>query len=194
MKRLGFRNSFIAVALIAALVLAGTGCEKKITSSDTVDPKTVDVVDPLSYGAIDAKMREYTFGINEYMREHSSEATQKTKKSTTPGGVPAECVYTLSPDNKYESLQMEKTVENGVQYDEYFNMGDSIFITRTTVYNDGNFDPVDKYYIIGGALYKVDITDQTVTKLVDLSDPAAEEIRANIDIYLSFEEIRTIYG
>ena len=194
MKRLGFRNSFIAVALIAALVLAGTGCEKKISSSDTTDPKTVDVVDPLSYGAIDAKMREYTFGINEYMREHSSEAIQKTKKGSTPGGVPADCVYTLSSDNKYESLQMEKAVENGVQYDEYFNMGDSIFITRTTVYNDGNFEPVDKYYIIAGVLYKVDITDQTVTKLVDLSDPAAKEIQANIDIYLSFEEIRTIYG
>jgi len=194
MKRLGFRNSFIAVALIAALVLAGTGCDKKISSSDTANPKTIDIVDPLSFGAVDAKMREYTFGINEYMREHASEAVQKTKKGATPGGVPAECVYTLSPDNKYESLQMEKSIENGVQYDEYFNMGDSIFITRTTVYDDGNFEPVDKYYIISGVLYKVDTTEKTVTKLVDLSDPAAEEIRANIDIYLSFEEIRAIYG
>ena len=89
---------------------------------------------------------------------------------------------------------MEKSVENGVQYDEYFNMGDSIFITRTTVYNDGGFDPVDKYYIVAGVLYKVDITDQTVTKLVDLSDPAAQETAANIDIYLSFEEIRALYA
>ena len=193
MKRSGFRNSLVAVFLIAALVLAGTGCDRKITSSDT-ESKTIDIVDTLSYGAVDAKMREYTFGINEYMREHSAEVVQKTKKGTTPGGVPADCVYTLSPDNKYESLQMEKSIENGVQYDEYFNMGDSIFITRTTVYDDGNFDPVDKYYIVAGALYKVDITDQTVTKLVDLNDPAAAETSANIDIYLSFEEIRTIYG
>ena len=193
MKKTGFRNSLVAVFLIAALVLAGTGCDRKISSSDTTN-KTVEVVDPLSYGAVDAKMREYTFGINEYMREHSADVVQKTKKGTTPGGVPADCVYTLSPDSKYESLQMEKSVENGVQYDEYFNMGDSIFITRTTVYNDGGFEPVDKYYIVAGALYKVDITDQTVTKLVDLNDPAATETSANIDIYLSFEEIRSIYG
>ena len=193
MKRTGFRNSLVAVFLIAALVLAGTGCDRKISSSDTAN-NTVEYVDPLSYGAVDAKMREYTFGINEYMREHSADVVQKTKKGTTPGGVPADCVYTLSPDNKYESLQMEKSVENGVQYDEYFNMGDSIFITRTTVYDDGGFEPVDKYYIVAGALYKVDITDQTVTKLVDLNDPAAAETSANIDIYLSFEEIRTIYG
>ena len=89
---------------------------------------------------------------------------------------------------------MEKALENGVQYDEYFNMGDSMFITRTTVYDDGDFDPVDKYYIIGGVLYKVDITDQTVTKLISLSDPGIKETQANIDIYLSFEEIRTLYA
>ena len=183
-----------AVVLAAALVLAGTGCSKKISSSDPSDKATVEIVDPMSYAAIDAKMREYTFGLNEYMREHAAEVTQKTVDGATLGGVKAFCTYTLSPDSKYESLQMEKTLDNGMQYDEYFNMGDSIFITRTTVYNDGNFEPVDKYYIIGGALYKVDITDQTVTKLKDLNDPAIEETQANIDIYLSFEEIRALYA
>ena len=148
----------------------------------------------MSYAAIDAKMREYTFGINEYMREHAADVKQNTKDGATLGGVKAVCTYTISPDGKYESLQMEKTIDNGLQYDEYFNMGDSIFITRTTVYNDGNFEPVEKYYIIGGALYKVDITDQTVTKLKDLNDPSIEETKANIDIYLSFEEIRALYA
>ena len=191
---MGFRKSLVAAVLASALILAGTGCSKKISSSDPSKPNTVDVVDTMSYGAIDAKMREYTFGINEYMREHASEVKQKTTNGATLGGVKAVCTYTLSPDNKYESLQMEKSVENGVQYDEYFNMGDSIFITRTTVYNDGNFDPVDKYYIIDGVLYKVDITDQTVTQLMALNDPAIEETKANIDIYLSFEEIRALYA
>ena len=158
-----------AVVLAAALVLAGTGCSKKISSSDPSNKATVEIVDPMSYAAIDAKMREYTFGLNEYMREHAAEVTQKTADGATLGGVKALCTYTLSP-------------------------GDSIFITRTTVYNDGNFEPVDKYYIIGGALYKVDITDQTVTKLKDLNDPAIEETQANIDIYLSFEEIRALYA
>lgn len=191
---MGFRKSLVAVVLAASLVLAGTGCSKKISSSDPSDKKTVDIVDPMSYGAIDAKMREYTFGLNEYMREHSADVLQKTKDGKTIGGVNALCTYTVSPDGKYESLQMEKGVENGVQYDEYFNMGDSMFITRTTVYDDGDFDPVDKYYIIGGVLYKVDITDQTVTKLMSLTDPGIEETRANIDIYLSFEEIRALYA
>ena len=196
MKKTGFRKSLIAAALVAALVLAGTGCKgKQLNSSEpSANASAQGTVDPMSFTAIDAKFRDYTFGINEFMREHSAEATQKKVTGATPNGVAANCTYTVSPDGKYESLQMEKTLDNGMQYDEYFNMGDSIFITRTTVYNDGNFEPVDKYYIIGGALYKVDITDQTVTKLKDLNDPAIEETQANIDIYLSFEEIRALYA
>ena len=172
MKTLGFRKSVIAVMLVAAFVLAGTACDKKITSSDPVTTGG-SAVDPLSYAAIDAKMRDYTFGVNEYMREHSAEAYQK---------------------KKYEVLQMEKEIENGYQVDEYFNMGDSMFITRTTIYNDGNFDPVYKYYVIDGALYKIDIDTQTVTKLAILTDSGIEEIQANIDIYLSFDEIQKLYA
>ncbi len=90
---------------------------------------------------------------------------------------------------------MEKTISNGVQIDEYFNLGDSMFIARTTVYNDGNFEPVDKYYVIDGTIYKLDGAGETVTKVVDISDEAAAaEIRSNLDIYFSFDEIRAIYA
>lgn len=193
MKTLGFRKSVIAVMLVAAFVLAGTACDKKITSSDPVTTGG-STVDPLSYAAIDAKMRDYTFGVNEYMREHSAEAYQKVTDGKTIGGIDAKCTYTLSKDKKYEVLQMEKEIENGYQVDEYFNMGDSMLITRTTIYNDGNFDPVYKYYVIDGALYKIDIDTQTVTKLAILTDSGIEEIQANIDIYLSFDEIQKLYA
>ena len=193
MKTLGFRKSVIAVMLVAAFVLAGTACDKKITSSDPVTTGG-SAVDPLSYAAIDAKMRDYTFGVNEYMREHSAEAYQKVTDGKTIGGIDAKCTYTLSKDKKYEVLQMEKEIENGYQVDEYFNMGDSMFITRTTIYNDGNFDPVYKYYVIDGALYKIAIDTQTVTKLAILTDSGIEEIQANIDIYLSFDEIQKLYA
>ena len=70
----------------------------------------------------------------------------------------------------------------------------SIFIARTTIYNDGTFEPVDKYYIAEGTLYKVDTEAQTVTKIADLSDPAIEEAKASLDIYLTFDEIRALYA
>ena len=196
MKKTGFRKSLIAAALVAALVLAGTGCKgKQLNSSEpSANASAQGTVDPMSFTAIDAKFRDYTFGINEYMREHSAETMQNKVAGATPNGVAANCTYTLSPDGQFESLQMEKTLENGVQVDEYFNLGDSIFIARTTVYNDGNYDPVDKYYIIDGGLYKVDTLAETVTKVADINTDEGNQAKADLDLYYSFDEIKAIYG
>ena len=185
----------VLMGLVAVFVFAGTACTKKIYSDPTVSEAPVQTTaDPMSFSVIDAKFRDYTFGINEYMREHGSEVKQNRVSGTTPNGVGAECTYTLSPDNKYESLQMEKRLDNAVQVDEYFNLGDSIFVARTTIYDDGNFDPVDKYYIIDGGLYKVDGLAETVTKLADLNGEAGNSKKSELDLFFSFDEIRAIYG
>lgn len=188
MRKTGFRNKLILLVISAALLFAFAGCGKQSSQSD------ITTVDPMSYEVIDNKIRDYNFGINEYMREHSAEATQKVTSGATPGGVSAECTYTISPDGQYESLQMLKSIGNGTQIDEYFNMGDAVFIARTTLYDDGSFDPVEKYYITDGILYKLDATTETVMKVVDLSDKSAEVPMANIDIYTSFDEIRELYA
>lgn len=196
MKNAGFRKGLIASVLVAAMTLAGTGCKgRQLNSSEPSSNVNVqETVDPMSFTAIDAKLRDYTFSINEYMREHSAETTQNRVTGATPNGVAANCIYTVSPDGQFESLQMEKTLENGVQVDEYFNLGDSIFVARTTVYNDGNYDPVDKYYIIDGCLYKVDGSAQTVTKIADINTDEGNQAKADLDLYYSFDEIKAIYG
>ena len=195
MKNMGIRKSVIAAGLALALVFAGTACDQKLYSDpDMTTTAATEPLDPMSFAAIDARIRDYNFGINEYMREHLSEATQKKVSGATFNGNAAECTYTVSPDGKYESLQMEKTFETGVQIDEYFNLGDAVFVARTTVYNDGNFDPVEKFYIIDGGLYKIDGSAETVTKVVDLNDPTAEEFKKTNDMYFSFDEIRAIYA
>ena len=194
MKTRGIRKSLMALGLAAAFVIAGTGCSNKLYSDPQMTESSVEVsLDPMSFAAVDAKIREYNFNINEYMREHQSETTQKKTEGVTPNGVAANCTYTLSPDGKFESLQMEKRLANGVQVDEYFNMGDSVFSARTTIYDDGNFDPVDKYYIKDGAMYKVDSIAETVTKVTDITG-SSDPVKQELDIYLSFDEIRTIYA
>lgn len=195
MKNKGLRNIVTAAVLTAAVVIAGTGCSQKLTeTSETTAPVIQTSVDPMSFNVIDAKIRDYNFGINEYMKNHSSEATQKKTSGTTFNGVAAECTYTISADGKYESLQMEKTFDQGVQIDEYFNLGDAVFIARTTVYTDGNFDPVQKFYIIDGCLYKIDGSEETVTLIADLNDPSAQDIKKDKDLFFSFDEIRAIYA
>ena len=89
---------------------------------------------------------------------------------------------------------MEKRLSNGVQVDEYFNMGDSVFVARTTIYDDGDYEPVEKFYIFDGGLYKVDGLAETVTKLADSNDESWASKKAELDLYYSFDEIRAIYG
>lgn len=195
MRKVGMRNGIIAAGLVLAFAFAGTACTQKLYSDpDMTSAVVTESVDPMSFTAIDAKIRDYNFGINEYMREHFAEATQKKTSGVTLNGQAAECTYTISADGKYESLQMEKTISNGMQIDEYFNLGDSVFIARTTVYNDGNFEPVDKYYIIDGAIYKLDGSAETVNFIVNINDAAAAETRSNLDIYFTFDEIRALYA
>ena len=195
MNNKGIRNCILVMGLVKAFVLAGTGCSQKLYSDPNMTATSNQTsLDPMSFTAIDAKLRDYNFGINEYMREHQSETTQKKTDGATPNGVAANCTYTISPDSKYESLQMEKRLANGTQVDEYFNLGDAVFVARTTIYDDGDFDPVDKYYIIDGGLYKVDGSAETVTKLADINGDSGSAIKTELDIYFSFDEIRAIYA
>ncbi|MCR4558091.1 MAG: hypothetical protein K5779_09745 [Saccharofermentans sp.] len=195
MNRMGIGKKTVLLCLVAVFAFAGTACTEKLYPDATVTQATVQTtVDPMSFSVIDAKFRDYTFGINEYMREHGSEVKQNRISGSTPNGVAAECTYTISPDSKYESLQMEKRLDNAVQVDEYFNLGDSVFVARTTIYDDGNFDPVDKYYIIDGGLYKVDGLAGTVTKLADTASEEGGSKKTELDLFYSFDEIRTIYG
>ena len=195
--KMGFRKNLIALGLALSLVLAGTACSKKLSSDETgTSSSSAESVEdgPYSFSVLDKKINDYNLELNKFMKDHLGETTSKETQGATPGGVPAICKYTLTNDNKFEVLQMEKTLSNGMQVDEYFNMGDAVFIARTTIYNDGTFDPVDKYYIAEGTLYKVDSEAQTVTKIADLSDPAIEEAKASLDIYLTFDEIRALYA
>lgn len=195
--KMGFRKNLIALGLALSLVLAGTACSKKLSSDETgTSSSGAESVDdgPYSFSVLDKKINDYNLELNKFMKDHLGETTSKETQGATPGGVPAICKYTLTNDNKFEVLQMEKTLSNGMQVDEYFNMGDAMFIARTTIYNDGTFDPVYKYYIAEGTLYQVDTEAQTVTKIADLSDPAIEEAKATLDIYLTFDEIRALYA
>ena len=157
--KMGFRKNLIALGLALSLVLAGTACSKKLSSDETgTSSSGAESVDdgPYSFSVLDKKINDYNLELNKFMKDHLGETTSKETQGATPGGVPAICKYTLTNDNKFEVLQMEKTLSNGMQVDEYFNMGDAMFIARTTIYNDGTFDPVYKYYIAEGTLYQVD--------------------------------------
>ena len=189
-----YRKKLIAVGLVAAIVMAGAGCNKQLIDPETPTTTESVYVDPLSFEGLDNAFRNYNNAINEYMKEHSEECTVIVKDGTTFNGVAANCRYTLSPDGQYEVLQMEKTLENATQVDEYFNLGDGVLIARSTVYNTGDFDPVVKYCITEGCIYQIDTKAETVTKILDLNDASADAKKAELDIYYTFDEIRALYA
>jgi hypothetical protein len=78
--------------------------------------------------------------------------------------------------------------------DEYFDLGDALFIARTTVYKDGNFDPVEKYYIMNNIVYKLDFTAETVYKVVDIGSDTSATTQKTLDLYFSFKDIVAKYG
>jgi hypothetical protein len=77
--------------------------------------------------------------------------------------------------------------------DEYFDLGEALFIARTTVYNDGNYEPVEKYYITNNIVYKLDFEKQTILRIVDLGSDAASATQKTLDLYFSFKDILAKY-
>lgn len=195
MKSTGLRKRLVILTLGLAIAVTCAGCSEKIYSDPnmTSSQGVQTTADPFSFPVLDSKIREYTFALNEFMKDHSDEVTQKVVSGTTVNGVAANCKYTISNDGKYEALQMEKKIEGAMQMDEYFNMGDDFFIARTTIYDNGEYDPVYKYYICGGEIYRISTESDTAEKVGEFSD-SSREIANELDIYLSFDEIKAIYG
>ena len=184
-----------ALALASSLMLF-SGCGKKIYSDPnmtTTIPQTSSPGD-IAYAELSVSLSKYDAALNDYMHEHRSECKTKEVDDKTMGGIACHSVFTVSPDNKYRILQQEKKYDDKTVMDEYFDLGDALFIARTTVYKNGTFDPVEKYYITNNIVYKLDFNAQTIYKLVDLGSETAATTQKTLDLYFSFNDIMAKYG
>ncbi|MBO4682003.1 MAG: hypothetical protein J5623_08955 [Clostridiales bacterium] len=194
-SRTAAKTVALALVLASSLTLF-SGCGKKIYSDPNMTSTAVKVTTPgdVAYTELSVSLSKYDAELNNYMHQHKSECTTKEADDKTLGGIACHSVFTVSPDNKYRILQQEKKYDNKTVMDEYFDLGDALFIARTTVYKDGTFDPVEKYYIANNAVYKLDFNAQTVYKVVDLGSDTAAVTQKTLDLYFSFNDIMTKYG
>lgn len=195
------KSSTAAKIVAAALALASSlmlfsGCGKKIYSDPNMTTTVPKVTTPgdIAYSELSVMLSKYDAALNDYMHQHRSECTTKELNDKTLGGIACHSVYTVSPDNKYRVLQQEKKYDDRTVMDEYFDLGDALFIARTTVYKDGNFDPVEKYYITNNIVYKLDFTAETVYKVVDIGSDTSATTQKTLDLYFSFKDIVAKYG
>lgn len=195
-----FVKKAAAAAVAAAMITAFTACNndklysnpEMTASQNASQPETTSV--ELTYDSVSAYMKQFDEELSLYMLDHHDEATVKEGDGTSYAGTPAYTVYTVSADGKYRALQMEKVLADRTVVDEYFDAGDAMIFARTTLYNNGDYDPVEKYYITGGTVYKLDSETKTLVSVVDIDSDSAAQMQTDLDMYFTFDEIVAIYG
>lgn len=195
-----FVKKAAAAAVTAAMLTVFAACNndklysnpEMTASQNASQPEAASV--ELTYDSVNTFMKQFDEELNLYMVDHHDEATVKEGDGTSYAGNPAYTVYTVSADGKYRALQMEKVFDDRTVVDEYFDTGDAMIFARTTVYNNGDYDPVEKYYITGGTVYKLDSETKTLVSVVDIDSDSAAQMQTDLDMYFSFDEIVAIYG
>ena len=195
-----FVKKAAAAAVAAAMLTAFAACNNdklysnpEMTASQNASQPEATSVE-LTYDSVSAYMKQFDEELSLYMLDHHDEATVKEGDGTSYAGTPAYTVYTVSADGEYRALQMEKVLADRTVVDEYFDAGDAMIFARTTVYNNGDYDPVEKYYITGGTVYKLDPETKTLISVIDIDSDSAAQMQTDLDMYFSFDEIVAIYG
>ena len=79
-------------------------------------------------------------------------------------------------------------IEFNLYYLDYFG------IRNGAGYKDGNYDPVEKYYVANNMVYKLDFGTETVYKVVGLGTDDAAIKQKQLDMYFTLDEILAKYG
>lgn len=184
------------ILVLASCLMIFSGCGNKKIYSDpnmTASASSTNKGDT-AYAELSTALSKYDASLNDYMHKHKSECSVKTLNDQTLGGIPCRSTFTVSPDNKFRILQQEKNYDDKTVVDEYFDLGEALFIARSTVYKSGEYDPVEKYYVTNKMVYKLDYSSESVVKMVDLGTDQANELQKKLDIYFLFSDILAKYG
>ncbi|MBR3464393.1 MAG: hypothetical protein IKH23_04910 [Clostridiales bacterium] len=189
------KTTAVTLALASSLMLF-SGCGKKIYSDPNMTTTTAHVTTPgeIAYNDLAEMMSKYDAALNDYMHEHLKDCKIKDVDDKTFAGKECHSRFTVSPDEKYRVLQQEKKYDDKTVMDEYFDLKDAMFMARTTVYKDGRYDPVEKYYIAKNMVYKLDFGTATVYKVIALGTEETAAKQKQLDMYFTFDEILAKYG
>ena len=192
---LSVKTTAVVIAFASSLMLF-SGCGKKIYSDPNMTTTIARQTTPaeVAYNDLATTLSKYDAALNDYMHEHMSECKIKEVDDKTFSGTTCHSRFTVSPDEKYRVLQQEKKYDDKTVMDEYFDLKEALFIARTTVYKDGTYEPVEKYYIANKVVYKLDYEAQSVVKVVELGSDTAAVTQKTLDLYFTMDEILAKYG
>ena len=145
-----------------------------------------------SYEDVKKKIDLFDEVYGNYVYHNQEELKGSSGEGYTPLGN--SCVYTyvtnIEGKNKADTVRsctLEITHDDGsMVVDEYFAVDNqTLFIVRTTNPGDGTFGEVFKYVVLDNTLYEINEKEATLTQ-VEKAD--------TLDLYLSFAEIKDLYG
>ncbi len=194
-RAIGIKASTALITVSLLLTAAGCSSEKIYSESVSSEASQESSVDTMSYTYVSELLSAYDTALNQFMRDHRDQSVSTETDGTTYAGKAAHCTYTTSDDGVYRVLQMEINTDDTTVVDEYFDLGEAMFMARSTYHTDtGSFDAVDKYYIKDGIVYRLNPDTQTLDALANTSSDNAGDAQTELDMYFSFDEITAIYG
>lgn len=175
---------FISTAIIFTTLLATliTGCaDNADTTQTTLAP---------DYNTIVQEFDEYRIGYSNYMNESDVEFNYIVSDGFTPADAPCYVNFSCSEDEAYYlvSVETHKETENGVDIrrDEYYPLSDNkLYIVRHLTNDIRGAISTTSYVVIDGSLYQVNENTGTISAVTKAD---------SLDLYLSFEEIKSLYG
>lgn len=157
--------------IILASALLFTGCSDKAPSS-------------LDYQETFEAITAYEDAYRDYIQTGDGQIMVSNVTSTTPNGAPCNARFTSIIDQPFASCSLEVTRNNRVEYDEYFQISDTMMMAVRTYIDDNNHAVITKYISDNGIMYLLN----EETKTCDL----VEDIEA-IDFFVTFDQVTAAY-
>lgn len=158
--------------MIMAVTLLFTGC----SSSASTAPDYMDTI---------TLIKTYEDSYRDYVQNGEGQVAMVTSVSETPNGAPCNVRYTAAVDQPFTSCSLEVQRNDRIEYDEYFNISDTLMMAVRTYINADGYAIITKYVSTNGNFYI--INDETST--CDL----VEDI-VGLDFFMTWEQVTTAYA
>ncbi len=185
-------SRFLVPVLVLSLLFSLAGCKGEISSEDTTATSATASTLVDSYLLLDTEIKEFNTLYNVYMKANAEKREVKSGKGKTYNGE--DCDFIYAKTESYKTLTLTKKYSDKMVVDEYFRLNDgSLFLARSTAYNDGTFGLVEKYVVRDNKLLFLDSSDKTVKTLAEINSDNQTKIMAEHDMFLHFEDIEYVY-
>ncbi|MCQ2515362.1 MAG: hypothetical protein MJ094_00685 [Saccharofermentans sp.] len=160
-------------AIILTCVLLLSGCSSK-TEDSTLD-----------YQETIAVITAYEDAYRDYVQTGDGQVSVTTSISETPNGQPCNARFTSVVNQPFTSCSLEVQRNDRTEYDEYFNISDTMMMAVRTYITESGVPVITKYISTMGQFYLLNPDTQTCDLVENIE---------SLDFFMTFEQVTTAYA